>query len=341
VIDKVSTFYIAESIPFDVLWGASTLVVALAIGSTDPMRFISKLVQLVGIILFLKAFFSLATISPSPSTVIAKPDCYDQPPLNSWTIKGIFGTARTCNHLMFSVSSALTTMHLMIVVMYIRFGPTAHRLIAYSVLILSIIVSGLLPVVARQSYSADALVGVYLGLLLTLSQSMAFKVLFRFDFLTGDITAPITKLIAKPAEILNEKILPTIAECVRRIELYQLASRNSPGLKMDPTEVEEIEMLYQTMAGAIEMAKAAKPAEPLSPVGMAIPVALVDPMHVVRAASDDGNIDDILNMMSGVHRDVDQSSNSPTDVEIMRSQSGTNVNDIERGGKHEQNSDKP
>jgi hypothetical protein len=296
IMDRLSKFFIAESIPFTILWGCVLIVIALAIGSTDPLRFFSKLTQISGLIVFLKAITSITTIMPSPSTVFDRPYCYD-PPSDIWTFKGIFSISLTCNSLMFSLVSAVTTASVMVVVMYIRYGPSARHVVSYYLLFAFIILFDLLPVTARATYSTDSLIGAYLGFLIMMSQSMAFKLLFRFDFPVEDFTQPIRKLNFQPGELLNDKIIPTLIECCRRIEMYQQASRDAPGLKMASNEVEEIELLYKTVGEAMKLARAAKPMQPVSAEGPERPIKALAKPKTPETPKDE-SIDDLMAMMT-------------------------------------------
>lgn len=301
VMDKVSEFSISNSIPKTLMAGCLMLVVALGIGSTDPSKFFSKLVQIFAWILFLKAMISMSTIVPVPSTIISTPDCYEPPPESDWSIKGIFGEARTCNHLMFSVTTAVTTSCLFVVMMYVRYGPATRHVIAYAALLLVSIGCSVLPVLSRSTYSMDAFIGLVFGLLIVMSQSMAFKLLFRFDFRYEAASAFFTKLNFKPGELLNDKVIPTIEECVRRIEMYQVAAKDYPGLKMSSMEVEELSILHKNMGDAMGVARAAKPIEPTSPVGPMRRNAY-QTLDIEFPATPDEPIDDIIEMMSSATR---------------------------------------
>ena len=263
VMDATSKFYISESIPSGIMWGWLPLILALGLGSTDPARFVSKLLQLFGILVALRSFFSLSTIAPIPSTVISRPYCYDEP-ITGFSLNALFQPASGCNHLMYSLHAASTTMSVGVIIMFTRFGPLDKGKIGtYFVLFLTAVVCALLPIVARMNYSMDCFVGFLIAILLVFSQSPAWKLLFRFDF-TG-LARFTTNL---PGEILSDKIIPTLTECVKRIESYRTATLATPALQMSPADIEEIKQLYITVGEAIDIAKAAKHVEPISPVGL-------------------------------------------------------------------------
>ena len=297
IMDKLAQFYISEALPTGAMWGSVPLVICLAIGSTDPLRFFSKIVQLTGLIVFLKAIFSMSTLVPIPSTVIAKPYCYDEPPQHAWSLSGLTASSISCNHLMFSVIAAMCTMSLMVVVMYVRFGPSVKRYLAYAVLFSTMTVLSLLPVAARLNYSADVFVGAVLVILIMMCQSAAFKLLFRFDFPNGSLSDRIGKLNVKPGEILNDKIVPTIAECIRRIEVYRVAARESPGLIIPSDEVDEIQLLYKSVGDAIKVAQAAKPIQPMSSEGLVRPPAALHHQQQPKTPPNQ-SVDDIISMLS-------------------------------------------
>jgi hypothetical protein len=113
----------------------------------------------------------------------------------------------------------------------------------------------------------DVFVGILIAGLLVFTQSPAFKMLFRFEKPPPDIDHSVTKLNFQPGEILNDKVIPIMMECLRRIQLYRIAAINLPGLAIDPAELYEIKVLYKQLGNAVDSAKAAKPLEPMSPHG--------------------------------------------------------------------------
>jgi hypothetical protein len=269
IMDWTSKFYISEAIPNAALLVVVPMALALSVGSTDPHRFVSKILQLTGIIVFLKSFISLSSLLPVPATVIGKPHCYDPPPASLWSLKGFFLPEHTCNHLMFSLPAAGTTLGVMVVGMYVRYGQSVQRIVAYSFLTLALIGSLVLPIAARASYTSNVVIAVFVVVLLVTTQSQAFKVLFQFDAQTAEFTAPLRKLNFSPGEILNDKVIPNLQECVRRVEMYNLATNNAAGLRISMTEIEEIKTLYVTIGHAMQAARDAKPPEVTSPVGFA------------------------------------------------------------------------
>ena len=266
VMDKTSKFYISESIPESVAMGWFPLVLALCVGSTDPARFISKVVQLTGILVAMRSFFSLSTIVPVPSTVITRPYCFDEP-VTGFSLQALLDGSLMCNHLMFSIQTAFSTMCIAIVMMYIRYGPLSHRATPYLFLLIACIACGLLPVVARMSYSTDCYVGFLVALLLVFSQSPAWKLLFRFDFPSPELIVRFGSKNPSPGEILCDKVIPTLNECIKRIEMYELATTHSPGLRISKRDVDDIRQLYILVGEAINVARKAKPVQPMSSIG--------------------------------------------------------------------------
>ena len=271
LMDTLSVFHVSESLPRAVKWICLGFVSALGIGSTDPTRFMSKVTQLLGIIFLLQSITSVSTLVPTPTSPLATPRCFSPPPIGSWGIERIIHNVR-CNHLMFSMDSAIITLCMTIVLAYLRYGPINVRLPGY-ILVLSFSSAFVcLPIAARMSYSMDVLVGVLIAGLLVFSQSPAFKMLFRFEKPPPDIDHAVTKLNFQPGEILNDKVIPIMAECLRRIQLYRIAACHLPGLAIDPAELYEIKVLYKQLGSAVDSAKAAKPLEPMSPRGKLRPL---------------------------------------------------------------------
>ena len=293
LMDITANFYVSETVSDAATLGTVPLVLALAVGSTDPHRFISKLVQLLGIIFFSKGFFSISTLVPTPASVISRPYCYDPPEADLWSLRGFFSRGAQCNHLMFSLPAALCTLSLMVIMMYMRYGPSLRRGIAYVVLFVLVLGCLMLPVAARVNYTSNVLVAFFFIALLVVAQSGAFKLLFRFESLPVSFTAGMTKLRFKPGEVLNDKIIPTIAECVRRIQMYTQATAEAPALRMAPGDLQEVLLLYRTVGDAVRIARVAKPAEKLSSAGF---VRAAKPLRR-EVETPDEPVEDLIDMM--------------------------------------------
>jgi hypothetical protein len=135
--------------------------------------------------------------------------------------------------------------------------------------------------------------------------------LFRFELSSDELEVGVTKLIVKPAEILNDKVIPIMLECIRRLELYRMAASNLPGLAMDPNELDEIKVLYKELGKAVITAKAAKPLEPMSSSGAIRPNNQVDPSVQANTPSD-AEISDMIAMM--VHQEGQQQTPVPIGI---------------------------
>jgi hypothetical protein len=267
VMDWTSKFYISERIPNSTMFAAIPLVFALAIGSTDPQRFLSKAIQLSGLVMFLKSFISISTLTPVSATVISRPYCYDPPPTSLWSFKTFFSRTAQCNHLMFSFDAAASTLGIMILFMYIRYGQAIKKFVAYTVLSITLIVCLMLPVAARVNYTSNVIIAVFLVVLLVVLQSQAFKLLFQIQAKEPGFTEETLKLKFTPGEVLNDKIIPNLNECLRRVELYRMATKHATGLRMSSVEIHELKDIYRTVGDAIRVARSAKPMEPTTPVG--------------------------------------------------------------------------
>ena len=282
IMDKTAKYYISESIPSSIAYGWIPLLLALCIGSTDPVKFLSKLTQLSAVLIALRSFFALSSISPIPSTVISRPYCYEQPDAQ-FSMSTLLDGSIQCNHLMFSIHAAFTTLAIAVVIMYIRYGPLLQRTGAYIVLVGMAIICAMLPIVARMNYSEDCLIAFFIAILLVYSQSAAWKILFRFEFTL------ITKKYTS-GEILADKIIPTLNECISRMNMYQVASSNMPLLEVSKSEIEEIKKLYQTVGESIKIAKTAKPIEPMSSIGLPVDITKKSPKATDTPPGDAGDI---------------------------------------------------
>jgi hypothetical protein len=305
LLDVAATYYISDSVPIMVTIGWLMVVFLLSIGSMDPWRFLSKFVQLLGILLVLRAIVALCSIYPVPSTVLTNPDCYENP------MKGKDGGAQefhfmsrealSCNHTMFSIFAAITTMCIWILILYIRFGPLKRwKFIAYAILMFDNLVCGLLPVIARVNYSVEVFIGAMIAAILVMSQSAAFKLLFRFE---QNVDSRILMQQANgESELLNDRIIPTMYEIKKRMEAYTRAAKFSSGLKIDSEELNDISNLYKDLGNGIDKAKNAKPLAPMSAAGLAISKPPPDPQNESPQAAEipDAGVDanELVNMIA-------------------------------------------
>jgi hypothetical protein len=271
LIDLTRTYYISDSVPVMVTLGLFGLVFGLSIGSTDPWRFVSKTIQVMATLILIRAITALCTVYPVPSTVLTTPDCYDSPYIEG---RFKFGTweAFQCNHSMFSIYAASTTMCIWILVLYIRYGPLKkNKWIPYSVLILINLSLMVLPVLSRVNYAVEAFIGACVASILVLSQSPAYKLLFRFEqsvrYSHGDDGSG----MPSTNELLNDRIVPGLEESVKQVEVYLQTAKATLGLKIDSTELATISHLYTCVGDAIKAGKVAVPLAPMSAAGPVIP----------------------------------------------------------------------
>ena len=297
VMDQLSKFYISEEISRSSLTASVLIVFALAIGSTDPQRFVSKVFQLSGIVLYLKSFISIASLVPVPATAISRPYCFDPLPASFWSFKTFFSRAAQCNHLMFSLDAAGCTLGIMIMFMYIRYGQAVQKLIAYAVLAVTLIVCLLLPVAARINYTSNVVIAFFVVCLLVITQSQAFKVLFRFEAPPTDFTKSIRKLQFTPGEVLNDKIIPNLQECVRRIEMYRMATKEASGLRLTVFDIDELRGIYRSVGDAIRVARSAKPMERTSSIGFIRPRGISGSEGNETPPTNDRDVNDMIQAM--------------------------------------------
>jgi hypothetical protein len=209
--------------------------------------------------------------------------------------------ALSCNHTMFSIFAAITTMCIWILILYIRFGPLKRwKFIAYAILMFDNLVCGLLPVIARVNYSVEVFIGAMIAAILVMSQSAAFKLLFRFE---QNVDSRILMQQANgESELLNDRIIPTMYEIKKRMEAYTRAAKFSSGLKIDSEELNDISNLYKDLGNGIDKAKNAKPLAPMSAAGLAISKPPPDPQNESPQAAeipdsgDDAN--ELVNMIA-------------------------------------------
>jgi hypothetical protein len=294
IMDKTSKFYVSERITRSTLSAAVPLVLALCIGSTDPQRFLSKVIQLAGIVGFLKSFTAISTVVPVPATPIAMPICYTAPA--SWSFSYVISGKASCNHIMFSLDAAVITLGIMVILLYIRYGQAIKKFVAYSVLLIMLGCCLVLPIAARLSYSVNVVIAFFVVALLVITQSQAFKLLFQLEVSEIDFTADIRKLRIVPGEVLNDKVIPNLRECVKRLEQYRMATKDATGLRLTPGDVEEIKVIYSTVGEALRVAKNAKPAEQTSSVGF-LRRNDIPNNSAPTPPEADGDIDDVIKMM--------------------------------------------
>jgi hypothetical protein len=242
---SVSAYVNMVSVYFWLMWIAALIWVC-----NYPLDFVGKVAQDFSIVLFIKALVSWVTVSPTPVSMLDQPDCYIRPHIEDDYWKWIFrfSNAFSCNDNMYSIRVVIAFVPFVILVYFIRYSGYVNRfgkIVALVFLSFGITCTFLSIIVTRYQYTADIHIGLCICAVYMLTQQQAYSLLFDRD--RADVASAYT--------LLEEKVLPTLSECVVRLMAYHAVAHKAKGLQIHAQELHEIALLYKSVGGALSAAK--------------------------------------------------------------------------------------
>ena len=221
----------------------------IVMSCTKRIVLLSKIAQDFAILLVCKAFISWTTVAPTTISMMEKPVCFDKPESDeNWSWIHTFDTSQSCNDTMFSIHAIYVFVPAMLMIYFVVFGGVLKGLTRWAVTILIVLCAlsaCLLVVAARYQYTADMHIGICVVICYMLTQMGAYRILFDEDH--NKRSSAVT--------ILEEKILPVVADCALRLDWYLQGSKGLNGLKVSSEEVDDISSLYRTTQRAIQQAR--------------------------------------------------------------------------------------
>ena len=221
------------------------VLVVVGSGTVDFVRYMSKVIQVLGLLIFGSAFIGILTVPPTPAFVLQKPQCFD-PPHRPPTFVQFFSVSESCNDQLYSLYSVLIMVPVMMMMLFVRYGPVRRKKIAAVALILMAIGCGYILVATRQQYTVDVYVGTVITVMCVLTQSSAFKLLFRFGVVHPGMRdkAPIS---------LSDKIVPGLDDVIKRLELHFMAGEAARPPTQD--DVYQMRIQFDRVLEAVAFAK--------------------------------------------------------------------------------------
>ena len=224
-------------------WIPSVFVVGA--GTVDIMKFVSKVVQIWGVLLLIGAAVSIVTVPPTPAFFFQKPQCY-RPPQRPPTFAQFFSLSESCNDQIFSIYACFVMVPAMMYYFFIRYGPVNRKISGYIGLGLCVMGSMYIITATRQTYTVDVYIGSLVSVLVCMSQSAAFKLLLRFGVVHPGINS-------KPPVILSDKIVPLLDDVIKRLELHFMAGDKAEPISKDDMDLATAE--FERVAEALAIAK--------------------------------------------------------------------------------------
>ena len=225
------------------LWIPSVTVIGFA--TIDLVKYLSKVIQILGILFLIGGAVSIVTVPPTPAFVLQKPQCY-RPPVRPPSFAQFFYVSESCNDQIFSMYSVLILVPAMMFYFYIRYGPITRKLTAYVALFLATLGSLYIIISTRQQYTVDVYIGALITVLVCLSQAAPIKLLFRFGMVHLGISE-------KPPVVLSDKIVPMLDDVIKRLELHFMAGDRAEAISKDDMDMAKAE--FERLSDAIAMAK--------------------------------------------------------------------------------------
>ena len=183
------------------------IMVMLAIVSIDRLKFASKVVELYGIIFFMRGLSVMATIMPTLYNVLQHPQCWDAP---GTTLSDMLAEKEFCNDCMFSGHTVFCFLPALIFVFSIVYGPYSYKpFLIFTVILASTALTSLI-VIGRLHYTSDVVVAIVLTALLVIMNAPVWKLLFSFrksQLGVGSVSA-------------IDKVPGFLEMCLERINLY-------------------------------------------------------------------------------------------------------------------------
>jgi hypothetical protein len=231
------------------------ILVTVAISAYDRIRFLSKFLEIMGIIFFMRGISVMATIMPTLFNVLQHPQCWDKP---GNSIKDMLAEKEFCNDLMFSGHTVFAFLPATIFVYSIVYGPYAYKpLIVGSALLIATALSSLI-VVGRLHYTADVIVAITITTLLVTMNAPVWKLQFSFR------KSQVTSIAA------IDKVPGYLELCIERLNVFtQTVQESTVGSAADEgggttkhTETwGKIERVYQQLGDLIAQVETATHAD--------------------------------------------------------------------------------
>jgi hypothetical protein len=245
ILDGTHRFVMDKSLVKMVLsyWLPAVLVIGAA--TVDYMKFISKVLQMWGILFLIGAAVSVVTVPPTPAFVFQKPQCY-RPPHRPPTFSQFLDVGESCNDQLFSIYACLVTVPAMLCYFFIRYGPVNRKITAYICLGLITLGSLYIIVGTRQEYTVDVYIGALISTLMCMSQAPTFKLLFRFGVVHPGINN-------RPPIVLSDKVVPMLDDIIKRLELHFMAGEEAEQISKD--DMTQATAEFERVAEALAIAK--------------------------------------------------------------------------------------
>jgi hypothetical protein len=231
----------------------------LAVACKRSVTLLGKSAQDFAIVLFLRAIVAWLTVGPTPLSMIEKPECFDalqnDDSSQFWWIYD-FNFKHSCNDNMVSIYSVIVLVPAVTMLFYTFFSRVSERKydsVIFILLSIAAVLSTALSVIGRHQYSADVHIGACIVVFYMLTQTAPYRLLFATDEENN----------INPKDLLAQRIVPTLEQCISKLQEYQLACSNMDGLKSSPNDVGEIAHLYRIVGVAIQSAESVKPSEML------------------------------------------------------------------------------
>ena len=235
------------------------LVPMLAVACKRSVTFLGKSAQDFAIVLLLRAMVAWLTVGPTPLSMIEKPECFDalrnDDTSQFWWIYN-FTFKHSCNDNMVSIYSVIVLVPAVTMLFYTYFSRVSERKydsVIFILLSIAAVLSTALSVIGRHQYSADVHIGACIVVFYMLTQTAPYRLLFAAEEENN----------INPKDLLAQRIVPTLEQCISKLQEYQLACTNMDGLKSSPNDVGEIAHLYRIVGMAIQSAERVTPSETL------------------------------------------------------------------------------
>ena len=190
------------------------LLVMVAISSLDRVRFASKVLELLGIIFFMRGISVMSTIMPTLFNVLQHPQCWDSP---GTSFSDMIAEKEFCNDLMFSGHTVFCFLPALIFVFSIVHGPYSYKPALIAAVLISAAALTSLIIVGRLHYTSDVVIAITITALLVVMNAPVWKLQFSFrksQLGLGSVSA-------------IDKVPGYLELCLERLNLYTITMRET------------------------------------------------------------------------------------------------------------------
>ena len=230
------------------------IIPIIAISSQRKTRLIlRKALQDLCVLSIMRALIAWVTVVPTSMSMFEDSICF-QEPKSGW---------RNCNFSMFSRHTIWVLVPCFICIYFVKFN--GYEKYSRIINLVAALLAGavfMAVTVARYQYTSEVFIGIFICASYMLTQRPAYQLLFNQEWNIH---------YDKPFDILQDKVVVGLQDCIDRIKKYNLAISINKFDLLTSDELNEIKIIYNKTGRAIDRARGARSVVP-SPMAVGTPI---------------------------------------------------------------------